>query len=86
MYGPVPPDPFAVSIMVCPIQIPGFTPASTVGLGLTVTVIDFIPVQPPVSETVTVYIVVFIGFTVMDELVAPLLQLYCDVPGAGGTR
>ena len=45
------------------------------GFGFTVTVTDLIPVHPPDSETVTVYVVVVAGLTVMEDVVAPLLQI-----------
>lgn len=44
------------------------------GFGFTVTVTDLIPVHPPDSETVTVYVVVVTGLTVIADVVAPLLQ------------
>src|SRR5258706_7708060 len=49
------------------------------GSGFTVTVVEHELVQPLALVTVTVYVVVIVGLTVMDAVVAPVLQRN-DVP------
>jgi hypothetical protein len=49
------------------------------GAGFTVTVAVQVPLHPLASVTVTVYVVVALGFTVIDAVVAPVLQRN-DVP------
>lgn len=48
--------------------------AVTVGNGFTVTVAVVLAVQPAARVTVTVYVVVATGLTVMAAVVAPLFQ------------
>ena len=50
-----------------------------IGAGVTVTVVVQVPLHPLASVTVTVYVVVEVGLTVMDAVVAPVLQRN-DVP------
>ena len=50
-----------------------------IGAGVTATVAVHVPLHPLASVTVTVYVVVAPGFTVMDAVVAPVLQRN-DVP------
>lgn len=49
------------------------------GAGFTVTVVVQVPLHPLASVTVTVYVVVDVGLTVIDAVVAPVLQRN-DVP------
>lgn len=50
-----------------------------IGAGFTVTVAVQVPLHPLASVTVTVYVVVALGVTVIDAVVAPVLQRN-DVP------
>ena len=52
-----------------------------VGAGFTVTVVVQVPLHPLASLTVTVYVVVDVGLTVIEAVVAPVLQRN-DVPPA----
>ena len=52
------------------------------GNGLTVTVTDVAAEQPLASVTVTEYVVVAVGLTVMEAVDCPLLQLYEEPPEA----
>jgi len=63
--------------------VDGDADAVTVGVGFTVTVTDFVPVQPSALVPVTVYVVVLVGDTVL-ELPVPRLfdQLYVLAPPA----
>lgn len=74
----VPPD--AVSVAVSPLQIAGFEGVMLhIGAGLTVTVALHELEHPSESVTVTVYEVVAVGLTVIEAVVAPVLQRN-DVP------
>ncbi len=50
-----------------------------IGAGVTATIVVQTPLHPLASVTVTVYVVVALGFTVIDAVVAPVLQRN-DVP------
>ena len=74
----VPPE--AVNVDEPPIQIDGFAGVMLhVGGGFTVTVVEHELVQPLALVTVTVYVVVEVGFTVIEAVVAALLHRN-DVP------
>jgi hypothetical protein len=65
-------------------ESPGHTGGTThtivhIGAGFTVTVVVQVPLHPLASVTVTVYVVVALGLTVIDAVVAPVLQRN-DVP------
>ena len=49
---------------------------------MTVTVPDAVAVQPAPLVTVTVYVVVDVGFTEMEAVVAPVFQRYVPPPEA----
>jgi hypothetical protein len=51
-----------------------------VGFELTVTVAETDLVQPPVPVTVTVYVVLTVGLTVIAAVVAPVFQEYVVPP------
>ena len=73
-----PPD--AVSVAELPIQISGSGhEMSQTGSGFTVTVVEHELLQPFASVTVTVYVVVVVGLTVMEAVVAEVLHRN-DVP------
>src|SRR5689334_24771705 len=77
----VPPD--AVSVAVSPLQIAGFEGVMLhVGAGLTVTVALHELEHPSESVTVTVYEVVAVGLTVIEAVVAPVLQRNDTPPDA----
>ena len=64
-----------MSVVEFPRQIAGVTGLMTgVGSGLTVTVFDVVAVHEFISVTVTEYGVVVVGETVIDEVLAVLLQ------------
>lgn len=75
----VPPD--AVSVVDCPAQREVFPEMEEVGNGFTVMVIEVSSEQEP-PETITVYVVVAVGETKMDEVVAPVFQENDDPPEA----
>jgi hypothetical protein len=57
-------------------MVAGAAPAVATGSGLTVTDVVAVAVQPVDGlVTVTVYVVVVEGFTVVEAVVAPVLQL-----------
>jgi hypothetical protein len=64
----------AVSVAADPLQ--GLKVPVIVGVGrvFTVTAVDVVPVQPFELVTVTVYVVLVEGVTVMAAVVAPVLQ------------
>jgi hypothetical protein len=71
--------PAEVSVAKPPGQIVTGGQMTHVGLGVTVTVAEHELVHPLASVTVTVYVVVVVGFTVIDAVVAALLHRN-DVP------
>ena len=77
LYGPVPPEPEAVSILPSEPHC-GFVPGGVIehdGFGLTVTVPEAELEQPVTpSVTVTEYVVVLLGETVMEAVVAPVFH------------
>src|SRR5258706_457619 len=74
----VPPD--AVNVDEPPTQIAGFAGVMLHdGSGFTVTVVEHELVHPLALVTVTVYVVVIVGLTVIDAVVAPVLNRK-DVP------
>ena len=74
----VPPD--AVNVVEPPTHIEGLEGAMLhAGAGLTVTVVEHELVHPLASVTVTVYVVVEVGLTVIEAVVADVLQRN-DVP------
>jgi hypothetical protein len=88
MFGVVAPvlhrndtPPAAVSVCEPPGQIVTGGQIEHVGPGVTVTVVEQELVQPFASVTVTVYVVVTVGVTVIEAVVAALLQRN-DVPPA----
>ncbi len=58
----------------CPEQIVVFGETEAVGGGATFTVITSVSVHPLAFVAVTVYEVPVVGFTVMEEVVAPVFQ------------
>jgi hypothetical protein len=68
--------PLAVSVALVPAQIADGPEMVAVGSGLTVMVCDALFVQPRASVTVTVYVVVEVGVTVIVDVVAPVDQRY----------
>jgi hypothetical protein len=73
-----PPD--AVRIVDSPRHIFWLPDITAVGFGFTVSTFDAVPVQPLVLVTVTVYVVVTRGATLMTEVVAPILHTYVPPP------
>ncbi len=74
----IPPE--AVRVAEPPIQITGLGQVMLhIGTGFTVTIVEHELLQPLASVTVTVYVVVTVGLTVMAAVVAPVLQRK-DVP------
>ena len=53
---------------------------TAVGFGFTVRTFDAVPVQPLVLVTVTVYVVVIKGATLMTDVVAPVFHTYVPPP------
>ena len=67
--------------------VDGDAEAVTVGIGFTVTVTDFVPVQPAVLVPVTAYVVVEVGDTVLElPMPNPPDQLYVLAPLAVNTE
>ena len=72
--------PVAVNVAGSPGQSGGTTQTMAhIGAGVTVIVVVHVPLHPLALVTVTVYVVVALGFTVIDAVVAPVLQRN-DVP------
>jgi hypothetical protein len=67
------PPPVAVSVVLCPEQMVVTPPIVGTGNGVTVTATDCDPVQPPVV-TVTLYVVLLLGVTVIAAVLAPVSQ------------
>jgi hypothetical protein len=67
--------PVAVNITLPPVHTVDGPDMLMVGNGCTVTVFCAVPWQPLASVAVTLYVVVLPGLTVMDDVVAPLLQM-----------
>ena len=62
-----------MSVALLPLQIAATLATDTLGIGFTVTVaVSLVGAQPPMF-TVTVYVVVLVGLTLMVCVVAPLL-------------
>ena len=77
----VPPD--AVSVDEAPTQIDGFAGVMLqTGSGFTVTVVEQELVHPCALVTVTVYVVVAVGLTVIAAVVAPVLHKNDTPPDA----
>jgi len=75
--------PLAERVELCPGQTDeGEAVTVIVGLGLTLTVAVIVPVQPLPFEPVTVYVVVFVGETVILLFVLPELHAYVVAPAA----
>lgn len=75
--------PAAVMVAEAPGQMLGTGHVMThIGAGFTVTVFEHELVQPLASVTVTVYVVVTAGLTVIDAVVAPVLQRKDTPPDA----
>ena len=70
---PVPPEAFKA--ILSPAQIVPSGPALAMMDGVMITVTESIPVHPLASEAITVYVIVVVGATAMEEVVCPLLQL-----------
>src|SRR5258706_15164034 len=69
----IPPE--AVRVAGPPIQITGVGQVMLhIGTGFTVTIVEHELLQPLASVTVTVYVVVTVGLTVMAAVVAPELH------------
>ena len=65
----------AVIVLLSPTHISVLVAVTfTTGSGFTVICMPAVPVQPLAEVPVTVYVVVLVGPTVIDELVEPLLQ------------
>ena len=65
----------AVIVLLSPTHISLLVAATfTIGNGFTVICMLAVPVQPLAEVPVTVYVVVLVGPTVIDELVEPLLH------------
>jgi hypothetical protein len=81
----VPPDTLAVILPVPPLHIGLMVGKVIVIAGLTVTCTLSLAVQPALVLPVTVYEVVELGVTVIDEVVGPVFQIYVDAPVAVNT-
>jgi hypothetical protein len=65
-----------VSVVLAPLQIATVAgEIAAIGSGFTVTVLEAVPEHPLASDTVTVYVVVVVGETVMAAVPPALLQL-----------
>ena len=62
------------SVVLSPIHITVEPVKDTVGLGFTVTVLVAVAVHPLAAVTVTVYVVVLAGLTVMEAVVAAVFH------------
>ena len=78
----MPPVAEAVAVPLLAPHVASVFAMLTVGFGRTVTTTWSVEVQPLASVTVTVYVVVAAGVTVVEAVLAPLLQLNVkgDVP------
>ena len=79
MYEPLPLDAVAWSWVEAPAQRDALSAVAltiSAPLLLTVTVTDAVAVQPAALLTVTVYVVVLAGLTVLFAVVVPLLHAY----------
>lgn len=65
--------PVAVSVALAPLQMLAL-PGVIAGSGLTFTVLEAVAVHPPVPVTVTLYVVVEVGLTVMLALTDPVFH------------
>jgi hypothetical protein len=74
--------PVTVSVTGSPAQIGAGVLTVNVGNGLTVTVADSVSEQPIALVTVTVYVVLLAGVTVIDAVVAPVLHAKTVPPAA----
>jgi len=74
------PPPLAVKVAFCPLQIGDGLLMLAVGFVFTVKVLESVSVQPLAFVTVTEYVVVEEGETVMLAVVAPLLHEYVPPP------
>ena len=63
--------PVADKVVLVPLQIFTSFPANTVGNGLTVTSVAVVSEQPFASVTLTIYVVLLFGVTVIAALVCP---------------
>ena len=68
------PPPLAVSVVLWPTQMTLVPEMLGVGKGFTVTVLVDEAVHPPAPVTVTVYVVVAPGLTVIAAVVAPVFH------------
>ena len=73
----LPPD--AVSVTLVPAQIVLLGPAVAAILDTTVTIAVAVSEQAP-FDIITEYVVVVVGFTVMDVIVAPVFHEYVFPP------
>ena len=76
------PPPEAVNVVDFPLHIVALVPASAVGTALTVTVTLSVDVQLDPLVTVTVYVLLVVGDTVVVAAVAPVLHAYVPPPVA----
>jgi hypothetical protein len=75
--------PVAVSVDEPPIQIDGFAGVMLqTGGGVTVTVTEHVLVHPLPFATVTVYVVVVVGLTVIEAVVSEVFQRNVNPPDA----
>jgi hypothetical protein len=81
----LPATPDAVSVTLPPAQIVGGVEIEAVAAASTVTLLLALAVQLVPLETVTEYVVLEAGLTVMSCVVAPLLQMY-DTPAGNRQR
>jgi hypothetical protein len=75
------PPPVAVNVVVVPLQIATFEPASATGIGLTVTKTLELELHP-LDVAVTLYVVVRLGETTMLAVVSAVLHKYVVPPVA----
>jgi hypothetical protein len=71
--------PLAVNVVLCPLQIVVVPPMTTMGNAFTVTNCVLVDVHPLAFVTVTVYVVLALGLTLMATVVAVVDHTY-DVP------
>ena len=66
--------PLAVKVVPVPLQMVASVPAETTGNWFTFTVVTVLVAEHPLSVTVTLYDVVLVGVTVIDDDVDPSLH------------
>jgi hypothetical protein len=68
------PPPTAVNVVLAPLQITEVPVMLAVGNGLTVTALVAVAVHPFALVTVTVYVALAVGLTLIDAVVSPVLH------------